>query len=585
MPIEHKKLEFKLHEHLIQIQEILTLLEVEPDMFSIIEENKNLLKTKKYNIAVMGEFKRGKSSLINALLGLKILPADVEPATATINRITYGPKLRAVVDFKDGTNLEVDINELADYVTKLTPEGASRAASIKEAIVYTPTVICQNYVDIIDTPGLNDNAEMTRITIEMLNKIDAVIVTIHARAPFSETERDFVCELIKSENINNIVFTVTFIDMLDEEDYDYDSFMEYIKNRIYKEVTEKLKRDNEPENTLLKAEEILGNVCIFGISSMQALKFFLTNDKKALKISRFDVFKTGLMKVVTAKQAENAIINVVRDINTVISNLDSYYNINKQAYSDKLKLIEEATLKIKDLCNGFGRQLSLKFTQRDADIENRIKSLFTVKNIMITNFIKGLSTLKTDNQSDIESIILQTANSQRENLNNTLIADVKKEIISILEEKIKGFNDIHLQELKENLALMEINKSIDLESEKQVINSLITSIEFTWGNPPHLYFNHEPIDHISNTIDISITKMINDLNDGVDKARESIFRAINSLSEEINELVDHIRSESLSAMQIKKAVYTSNYEKVKNTANEITKSTASILNEFKGKNR
>jgi len=373
--------------------------------------------------------------------------------------------------------------------------------------------------------------------------------------------------------------------MLDEEDYDYDSFMEYIKNRIYKEVTEKLKRDNEPENTLLKAEEILGNVCIFGISSMQALKFFLTNDKKALKISRFDVFKTGLMKVVTAKQAENAIINVVRDINTVISNLDSYYNINKQAYSDKLKLIEEATLKIKDLCNGFGRQLSLKFTQRDADIENRIKSLFTVKNIMITNFIKGLSTLKTDNQSDIESIILQTANSQRENLNNTLIADVKKEIISILEEKIKGFNDIHLQELKENLALMEINKSIDLESEKQVINSLITSIEFTWGNPPHLYFNHEPIDHISNTIDISITKMINDLNDGVDKARESIFRAINSLSEEINELVDHIRSESLSAMQIKAAVYTSNYEKVKNTANEITKSTVSILNEFKGKNR
>ena len=41
-----------------------------------------------FEVAIVGEFKRGKSTLINALLGQEVLPADVLPATATLNRVT-----------------------------------------------------------------------------------------------------------------------------------------------------------------------------------------------------------------------------------------------------------------------------------------------------------------------------------------------------------------------------------------------------------------------------------------------------------------------------------------------------------------
>lgn len=51
-----------------------------------INGNIELIESRKFNVAVMGEFNRGKSSLINAMLGLNILPADVTPATATINK-------------------------------------------------------------------------------------------------------------------------------------------------------------------------------------------------------------------------------------------------------------------------------------------------------------------------------------------------------------------------------------------------------------------------------------------------------------------------------------------------------------------
>ena len=73
-----------------------------------------------FAVAIVGEFKRGKSTLINALLGQPILPADVLPATATLNRVTYSTEPYVMVEYKDGTEERVDIDRLAEYVTKLS---------------------------------------------------------------------------------------------------------------------------------------------------------------------------------------------------------------------------------------------------------------------------------------------------------------------------------------------------------------------------------------------------------------------------------------------------------------------------------
>jgi len=88
--VNYKDIEFKLHEYLINLKNVLSLLDVQDKLISDIDQSINLIKSRKYNVAVVGEFRRGKSSLINALLGFKVLPADVTPTTATINRITYG---------------------------------------------------------------------------------------------------------------------------------------------------------------------------------------------------------------------------------------------------------------------------------------------------------------------------------------------------------------------------------------------------------------------------------------------------------------------------------------------------------------
>ena len=93
-------------------------------------------------VAVVGEFNRGKSTFINALLGRPILPADALPATATVNRVRYGPRPTARIVYK-ATEEEpersesVDVDRLREYVTKLDDDG-ERASQIKQAEVFFP---------------------------------------------------------------------------------------------------------------------------------------------------------------------------------------------------------------------------------------------------------------------------------------------------------------------------------------------------------------------------------------------------------------------------------------------------------------
>ena len=73
MKTSYKVIEYRLYEGLVQIQGMLNLLKFDEALSNAVVEVKELIKSKKYKIAVMGEFKRGKSSLINALCNRKKL--------------------------------------------------------------------------------------------------------------------------------------------------------------------------------------------------------------------------------------------------------------------------------------------------------------------------------------------------------------------------------------------------------------------------------------------------------------------------------------------------------------------------------
>ncbi|WP_456432994.1 dynamin family protein, partial [Thermosulfuriphilus sp.] len=67
-----------------------------------LEEIQQKLTEEQFNLVVMGQFKRGKSTFINALLGAEILPTAIVHLTATVTILRYGPTIKAVVHYLDG---------------------------------------------------------------------------------------------------------------------------------------------------------------------------------------------------------------------------------------------------------------------------------------------------------------------------------------------------------------------------------------------------------------------------------------------------------------------------------------------------
>ena len=196
---------------------------------------------------------------------------DALPTTATINRITFGAVPRASLHYRDGQVQEVDIAELASYVTKLTQESAGYAARIAEAVVEYPSVFCQNYVDLIDTPGMNDEEQMNAVTVAQLEKIDLAIVAVSATTPFSDTESSFVARLVESPEICQIILVITKIDQIREKERQ--KLLDYMTGRVCVKVEEKLRgRYEEDDEIMAKFRRTFGDLQVFGVCALDALE-------------------------------------------------------------------------------------------------------------------------------------------------------------------------------------------------------------------------------------------------------------------------------------------------------------------------
>lgn len=249
-----------------------------------------------FKVAVVGEFKRGKSTLINGLLGKEILPADPLPCSATLNRITYDVKPHAMISFKNGEKLEVPVEELRSYVTKLTEESAQTAETIAEATVFYPLNYCKNNVDIIDTPGLNDDENMTNVTLSVIPQVDISIMAIMALSPFGQYEKDFLENKLMASDVGKVIFVVTRIDLVDPEDRE--RIVDHIRQEITKHILVKAKKlYGEDSDEYKDYARKLGDVKVIGISPRNALRGKVRDDQALYEDSNYPEFEKELEKM------------------------------------------------------------------------------------------------------------------------------------------------------------------------------------------------------------------------------------------------------------------------------------------------
>ncbi len=256
-----------------------------------------------FRLAVVGEFKRGKSTFINALLGSHVLPADILPTSATLNRITYGISPSASLTYHDGDTAEIPVDALVDHVTKLTPEAEARSRSIAEAVVRYPVPFCRNNTDVYDTPGLADEARMTAITMGILPNVDAAILVIMGDSPFSKSEAEFLDTLF-DRGLRRVIVVVTGMDRI-RRGADKERLLDAIRTRIEARINSYASQRFEAGST--EAQAFLrenGTPEMFPVSGLDALEAKLAANEEALERSGFPQLERFLERFLT-EQADS----------------------------------------------------------------------------------------------------------------------------------------------------------------------------------------------------------------------------------------------------------------------------------------
>jgi GTPase SAR1 family protein len=147
-----------------------------------------------FNLVAVGQFKRGKSTIINALLGEALLPVGVVPLTSVVTVIRSGPRTSARVTLRDGRTLPIEIDALAEYVTERGNPG--NAKSVERVDIEHPSSWLANGVRLVDTPGIASIYEHnTDETHRFLPQADAVLLIASVDQPVSRAELDFLSDL------------------------------------------------------------------------------------------------------------------------------------------------------------------------------------------------------------------------------------------------------------------------------------------------------------------------------------------------------------------------------------------------------
>ena len=162
-----------------------------------LNEVSDKLTLEQFNLVVMGQFKRGKSTLINALLGAEILPTAIVPLTSIVTIIRYGKESKAEVRYLNDNKEDIQLSDIPKFVTE--KENPKNKLGVKDVDVFYPSDYLKNGVRIIDTPGVGSVFKHnTDVAYAYLPYVDAGIFIVTPDPLLGGAEHRFLKEVKKN---------------------------------------------------------------------------------------------------------------------------------------------------------------------------------------------------------------------------------------------------------------------------------------------------------------------------------------------------------------------------------------------------
>ncbi len=219
-------MERNISEYVKDIEELLSGVEILAGHASRAKALKERLEDNHLAVAVIGQFKRGKTCLVNALLGREILPTGIVPVTSAAANISYGRESYSV-RFLNGVIKAVSEAEIGSYINE--QENPDNRLGVECVEISVPSDFLEGGICLVDTPGIGSyHRRNTDAAYAFIRKSDAVIFLLSVDSPINEIE----IEILRNteEYAAKFFFTVNKIDTIDDEELS--AYLDYCRELL-----------------------------------------------------------------------------------------------------------------------------------------------------------------------------------------------------------------------------------------------------------------------------------------------------------------------------------------------------------------
>jgi ribosome biogenesis GTPase A len=244
-----------------------------------LEELMGKLAEDHFTLAVLGQFKRGKSSLMNAIVGRELLPTGLLPLTSAITALQYGPTERLLITRENSMFTdELPVSTLPDYVTE--KGNPANQKKVKKASVELPVPFLRQGLEFVDTPGVGSVITAnTAVTYGFLPECDAVILVTSVDTPMSSLEMEFLKEI--RGFVDKIFFVVNKTDLVSDDELS--EVMGFVTQTIKSQVGRESVKIYPVSARLGLAARMSGDAALYQKSGLkafeEALAVFLSEEK------------------------------------------------------------------------------------------------------------------------------------------------------------------------------------------------------------------------------------------------------------------------------------------------------------------
>ncbi|MFZ5969424.1 MAG: dynamin family protein [Bacillota bacterium] len=281
-----------------------------------VQQQTEKIRNTEFHVVVIGQFKRGKSTLINYFLEDHILPTGVVPITSIVTHIRYSKIAKVIVTFKNDKKKDVALETIGEYISE--QENPQNSKQVDKIEIFYPSEILKNGFVLIDTPGIGSiYKHNTTEAYRYLPQADAAIFLFSSDAPISGLELEFLSEI--KEHFNKIFFIQNKIDHLSET--------EVIESAVF--------------STNAISRHLGKEIKIYPLSAKLAFEGRRNNDAVLFQCSGMGVFEEELEQFLFNEKGDYLIKSYEQKISTIIKDVEDQINFQIDILNSPIETLEQ----------------------------------------------------------------------------------------------------------------------------------------------------------------------------------------------------------------------------------------------------